>query len=203
MARRRKTMDMTIPGARIRSLRESRAWTQERLAEVASISPRTVQRAEEGAMSPQTMSALAEALDVELDALRRQEPAPSKWPRISPSLGYVDADAAIAFLERAFGFRTKLRVPGPNGTVMHSQLELRDGLVMVKTANAELRSPAEIGGAITQGLLVIVDDVDAHHAHAKAAGARIACEPQDAYGQRMYEALDPEGHHWWFSQMLS
>jgi uncharacterized glyoxalase superfamily protein PhnB len=47
------------------------------------------------------------------------------------------------------------------------------------------------------GLVVHVDDVDAHFAHARA---RIDAEPVDQpYGQREYGARDPEGHRWWFA----
>jgi uncharacterized glyoxalase superfamily protein PhnB len=58
-----------------------------------------------------------------------------------------------------------------------------------------LRPPREIGGAGTQSAFVIVDDVDAHYARAKAAGAEIvtAVEGQ-SYGGRLYSCRDPEGH---------
>jgi uncharacterized glyoxalase superfamily protein PhnB len=46
---------------------------------------------------------------------------------------------------------------------------------------------------------VLVDDVDSHHQHARAAGARIDSEPTDQpYGRREYGARDLEGHRWWF-----
>ena len=66
-----------------------------------------------------------------------------------------------------------------------------------KTANAN-----------TQGLMLYVDDVDAHCAQARAAGATIVDEPsvhdygEDYWADRSYGALDPEGHIWWFSQRL-
>ena len=45
-----------------------------------------------------------------------------------------------------------------------------------------------------------VDDVDAHYARAKRAGATILEEPTDQfYGDRRYRAADPEGHHWCFA----
>ena len=47
---------------------------------------------------------------------------------------------------------------------------------------------------------MLVDDVDAHFAHAKAAGATILSEPTDQdYGQREYGVKDPEGHSWWMA----
>ena len=53
-----------------------------------------------------------------------------------------------------------------------------------------------------------VDDVEAHCAQARAAGARITDEPQvhdygeDYWADRSYGCHDLEGHHWWFTQRL-
>ena len=50
------------------------------------------------------------------------------------------------------------------------------------------------------GLVLFVSDVDAHFAHAQAAGAQIDQEPTDQpYGLREYGVRDPEGHRWWFA----
>jgi uncharacterized glyoxalase superfamily protein PhnB len=54
------------------------------------------------------------------------------------------------------------------------------------------------------GLVILVEDVDAHYAHSKAAGARIDDAPSDQdYGLREYGARDPENHRWWFSTPLA
>ena len=69
-------------------------------------------------------------------------------------------------------------------------------------------SPRSLGGANTQNMMTYVDDVDAHCARARSAGAEIVSEPKDTdYGDdywqdRGYEAVDLEGHHWWFYQRL-
>jgi len=50
---------------------------------------------------------------------------------------------------------------------------------------------------------VYVDDVDAHHAGAKTAGAQIVTELADqTYGDRNYTAKDPEGQLWTFAQRI-
>jgi uncharacterized glyoxalase superfamily protein PhnB len=52
--------------------------------------------------------------------------------------------------------------------------------------------------------MVRIDDVDAHHARAREAGAEILREPADyAYGERQYTAVDPGGHHWTFSETIA
>lgn len=139
------------------------------------------------------------------------EPTAPGWPRISSALFYDDAPAAIDWLCKAFGFSVRLRVEGEDGSIIHSELDYGDGLIMVGSANnpahpemSFCKSPRALGGANTQSLCVIVDDPDAHCRHARACGAVISREPKtDDYGEehgahRTYGATDPEGHHWWF-----
>lgn len=138
---------------------------------------------------------------------------PEGWPRITPAVFYDDAAAAIDWLTRAFGFTVRVRVENDEGRIVHSQLAMNGGLIMVGQAGLTPdrtypRSPQATGGANTQALCVFVDDVDTHCEQAREAGAAIGTEPatQD-YGEgywteRTYEALDPEGHHWWFLQRL-
>ena len=138
---------------------------------------------------------------------------PEGWPRISSSLFYENAAAAIDWLVRAFGFEVQERVEDEQGRIVHSQLVLDGGLIMVgqtglQPDRAYQQSPRGLDGANTQSLAVHVDDADAHCERARAAGAVITMEPatQD-YGEgywvdRSYGARDLEGHHWWFLQRL-
>src|SRR5689334_12966570 len=106
---------------------------------------------------------------------------PKGWPRISSSLYYDNANEAIEWLCKAFGFEVRLKVEADNGTVAHSELTYGpDGLVMVGEVAARSmhpeathrRSPREVGGGNTQNLFMYVDDVEAHLARARAAGAK-------------------------------
>ena len=124
---------------------------------------------------------------------------PENTPRVTPYLYYQDVAAALRFLADAFGFREKLRMPGPDGKIAHAEMTLGDGLVMMGCPGAEYQNPKRLGQT-TQSLYVYVDDVDAHCARAKQAGAKIIDEPEDQfYGDRRYGAEDPEGHHWYFA----
>ena len=61
------------------------------------------------------------------------------------------------------------------------------------------KPPRDVGGVCTQSAYIIVQDVDAHHARAVAAGAKVVMPPEDKdYGGRGYACLDPEGHLWNF-----
>jgi len=119
---------------------------------------------------------------------------------IYPSLTYDDAPAAIEWLGKAFGFERRLVVPGPGGTIMHSELSFGPDVIMVSSAKPEAKrmSPRGLPGR-HQALCVHVDDPDAHFARANDAGAVILQELRnEEYGSRGYMAADPEGHHWYF-----
>lgn len=120
---------------------------------------------------------------------------------IYPSLSYDDAPAAIEWLVRAFAFEKQLVVPGPDGTVLHSELTFGPSVViMVGSSKPDQQrvSPRRLGGS-TQALSLFVDDPDAHCARAKKAGAEILRDLQnEEYGGRGYMAKDPEGHTWYF-----
>ena len=130
-------------------------------------------------------------------------PQDSQRAMIIPSLRYRDAPAAIEFMCETFGFTKRLVIPGPDGTIRHAQLTLGDGMIMLGSAQnrdfgPHVKTPQELG-ANTQSAYVIVPEIDAHYEHAKAAGAEIVLEIQDAsYGGRLYFALDPEGNLWHF-----
>jgi uncharacterized glyoxalase superfamily protein PhnB len=138
------------------------------------------------------------------------KPSPIGWPRISSSLFYEDAHAAIDWLGRAFGLVPRLIVEGDAGEIIHSELTFGEGVVMIGAAGKSpwTRSPRSQAGANTQSLFLYVDDVESHCARARAAGATIATEPRTSdYGDeywsdRSYEAVDCEGHHWWFAERL-
>ena len=98
------------------------------------------------------------------------KPPPKGWPRISSSLYYRDPAKMIDWLCEAFGFEVQLKVIGEGGRIEHSELIYGGGLIMVggERTGAEaarfgvnLRSPQSVDGN-TQGMMVYVDDVDAH-----------------------------------------
>ncbi len=127
---------------------------------------------------------------------------PENMPRITPYLLYQDVESALAWLSSAFGFRERLRFPGPDGKIVHAEMEYADGLIMMGCPGPEYRNPKALG-QVTQHNYIYVDDVDQHHAHAKAAGATIIEAPEDQfYGDRRYGAEDPEGHQWHFAQHI-
>ena len=117
---------------------------------------------------------------------------------IHPCLTYADANAAMDWLCRAFGFTKRLVVPGPDGTVQHSELSLGTGVVMVSSSRPGRHPPGKAGG-YTATLSVYVPDPDQHFAQAVASGATVTQPLRDEeYGARGYGVTDLEGHNWYF-----
>jgi len=116
---------------------------------------------------------------------------------ILPHVTYQNLDQAIAWLNRVFSFEEHYRYGNP---LSGAQLRLGEAWVMVNAAKPGFSSPAQAGCA-TQSLTIFVQDVDGHHARAKAAGAKILEAPHETiYGEYQCAAEDLEGHHWLFSR---
>jgi uncharacterized glyoxalase superfamily protein PhnB len=130
-----------------------------------------------------------------------EEDGMSDHPNIFPSISYLDANAAIDWLGRAFGFDQHAVYRDESGVVQHAQLQLGAGMIML----GQVREGDWRGGAkpdpskAAHGIYVVVEDADAHHDRAKAAGAEIVREPTDEdYGGRDYSVRDLEGNMWSF-----
>ncbi len=125
---------------------------------------------------------------------------PEGTQRVIPMLSYADAPAALEFLCKAFGFEERFRVARPDGGIMHAEVGFQDNVVMLATASKQMGQASPEDLPLRHGLIVCyVDDVDAHYARAKSAGAKLLSEPTDQfYGDRTYRAVDPEGHEWFF-----
>jgi uncharacterized glyoxalase superfamily protein PhnB len=127
---------------------------------------------------------------------------PSELSKVIPCLFYDDATAALAWLEKAFGFETRLCITDDKGGVSHAEMSHGDGRIIVGPTGWTdwAKSPKDFGGANTAAVHIGVDDVDVHCVAARAAGAVITMEPADQfYGDRSYRARDLEGHNWTFS----
>ena len=130
---------------------------------------------------------------------------PEGMPRVTPYLYYDDLRAALDWLGNAFGLTTRMSVPDPAGKLMHAEMTVADGVVMMGQTGMDgaCVSPRSLNDANTQSLYIYVDDVDRHCATARAAGARIVREPEDQFwGDRLYTARDLEGHSWSFAQAV-
>ncbi len=139
-------------------------------------------------------------------------PPAATLPDVIPMLSYEDGAAAMDWLIEAFGFAEEARWLGDDGTLLHGELTTGSGHIMLAAPTPdyqspkrlrELYAPARLWSSmpwIINGVLVYVDDLDAHFAGAKAAGATILSEIEDDEVGRRYRAEDPEGQRWMFMQ---
>jgi uncharacterized glyoxalase superfamily protein PhnB len=109
---------------------------------------------------------------------------------VIPVLRYPDPSAAAEWLARAFGFTVRLRIA-------NHRIQMRAGEGCFTIAEGDI---VPNRSATVQ---VRIEDVQAHCARARAAGAKILTEPTDhVYGERQYNAEDFYGHLWDFTETL-
>ena len=127
---------------------------------------------------------------------------PLRSARIIPFLYVDDVAAYLEFLAKAFGFETRLHHVDPDDPEHeHAETMLGDEMVMISRARPKFGSASPRALPARHGSnYVYVPDVDAHFRRARASGATIETEPEDKpWGDRMYTALDREGHQWFFA----
>ena len=137
---------------------------------------------------------------------------PDDYPPVIPMIAYADGAAALEWLAKAFAFQERARMLDDTGRLTHGEMQAGDGVIMLATPSPHYEGPARHREHcdparkwsevpyIIDGVLVYVDDIEAHCARARAAGARILSEPQtDEFGAR-YRAEDIEGHRWMFME---
>jgi PhnB protein len=126
---------------------------------------------------------------------------PDGYHSIQPYLYIRGAAQALEFYKHAFGARTIVNMPGPDGRVAHAEMQFGDSVVMLADESPErgVYSPQHYGGA-PFSLAFYVEDCDAIYQQAIAAGARSVREPADQfYGDRSAGLEDPFGVQWYLA----
>jgi uncharacterized glyoxalase superfamily protein PhnB len=118
---------------------------------------------------------------------------------VIPVLTYPDVPAAVGWLVSAFGAVEHVRI----GEGHRAQMSIGAGAFVVAEPVPARRPPIS-GEPVSVSIMVRVEDVRAHCARARAAGAAIVDEPADhLYGERQYSAEDLAGHHWTFTESIA
>jgi uncharacterized glyoxalase superfamily protein PhnB len=134
--------------------------------------------------------------------------------RIYPMVAYEDTAAAIDWLAAAFGFVERgKRYVMDDGTIGHAEMDVGGGaVVMLATPTRAYQGPKRHREScaeaarwldnpwVVDGLLVLVDDIGAHHRQAVAAGATVLRPLEQGPDGPLYTAEDIEGHRWMFQQ---
>jgi uncharacterized glyoxalase superfamily protein PhnB len=127
---------------------------------------------------------------------------PEARSTVIPGHRYRNAPAAIDWLCQVFGFTRHAVYEGDNGTILHAELTLGNGMIMLGSGKDDdfgrgFKPPQDLDGIETRSVYIVVPDADAAHARAVAAGATIIRQLQDTpYGSREFAVKDPEGHSW-------
>jgi PhnB protein len=125
-------------------------------------------------------------------------PVPENYPQVIPYLVLEGAEEAIAFYATVFGAFERVRLPMPDGTVAHCELQLGNSVVMLSDPfpGTEARTPKQLGGTPVM-LSVYVEDVDEVFDRALQEGATAIRPVEDQfYGDRSGQFEDPFGHRW-------
>jgi PhnB protein len=124
------------------------------------------------------------------------KPIPDGYHAVTPYLICRGAQRAIEFYTRAFGATELYRMPGPDGKIMHAELQVGDSRVMLADETSEFRSPQSVGGT-SVSMMLYVNDVDATFRKAIEAGAKALRDVKNQfYGDRSGTLTDPFGHVW-------
>jgi PhnB protein len=123
---------------------------------------------------------------------------PKGYHTATPYLVIQGAAAAIDFYKKVFSATELMRMPGPNGTVMHAEIKIGDSIIMLADEFPDMgfQGPRALGGSPV-GICLYFPDVDARHALALKNGAVEKRPLQNQfYGDRSATIIDPFGHVW-------
>jgi|SRR6185503_2507847 PhnB protein len=128
----------------------------------------------------------------------KAKPIPDGYYTVTPYLITKGAGNALDFYKKAFGATELMRMPTPDGKVMHAEIQIGNSRIMLADECPEMdaRSPQALGGSPVT-LLLYVEDVDSFYKKAISAGGKEVRPVKDQfYGDRSGSLTDPFGHTW-------
>lgn len=126
------------------------------------------------------------------------KPIPEGMHSLTPHLICAGAAEAIKFYTEAFGAVEQVRLPGPEGKLMHASLKIGDSTLMLadEVAGCAMMGPRSLKGSPVT-IHLYVPNVDAVVEQAVTAGARVTMPATDMFwGDRYAQLEDPFGHRW-------
>jgi PhnB protein len=131
---------------------------------------------------------------------KARSPIPEGFHTVTPQLVFDDAAEAIDWYKKALGAVEKTRAVGPDGKIMHAELQIGDSRIMLNDAMGGGKSAQGFGGSPIS-LWVYVQDCDALFNRAVAAGAKVPPGPMGQlmdqfWGDRTGMFKDPFGYQW-------
>jgi PhnB protein len=129
-----------------------------------------------------------------------KSPIPDGFHTVTPQIVFDNAAQAIDWYKQAFGAEEKSRAVGPDGKIMHAELQIGNSRIMLNDAMGGGKSAKAFGGTPIS-LWVYVQDCDALFKRAVGAGAKVAPGPMGQladqfWGDRAGTLTDPYGYQW-------
>jgi uncharacterized glyoxalase superfamily protein PhnB len=131
-------------------------------------------------------------------AKKKIKPIPEGMRTVTPHLVCAGAADAIKFYKKAFNAVEVMRLPGPDGKIMHAQIKIGDSTVMLVDEFPQMGAlgPKSLKGSPVT-IHLFVEDVDAFAKRAVRAGAKMTMPISDMFwGDRYGQLEDPFGHRW-------
>jgi PhnB protein len=124
------------------------------------------------------------------------DPIPPGHSTLTPNIVVEGGQEALDFYTRAFGGTVVLRLD-MGDKLMHGEVQIGDSVLSVSDPFPDHGFVAPDGDATSQSLSIWVEDCDAVHARAVAAGATELSAPADQFhGDRVGTLRCPYGHRW-------
>ena len=129
-----------------------------------------------------------------------KSPIPEGFHSVTPHLIFDDAAKAIDWYKKALGAEEKSRALGPDGKIMHAELQIGNSRFMLNDVMGEGNSPKMLGGSPIS-LWIYGPDCDALFTRAVNAGAHVPPGPMGQmadqfWGDRCGSLVDPFGYQW-------
>ncbi len=135
----------------------------------------------------------------EVEMAKAKKAVPDGYQTVTPSLTLDNAAQAIDWYKRALGAEETERMTGPDGKIMHAELQLGSSRLMVNDAMMGYKGALAMGGS-PASFYVYVEDCDSVFNRAVGAGATVlpgmGALADQFWGDRSGSFTDPFGYRW-------
>ncbi len=126
---------------------------------------------------------------------------PEGYHSISPSLTCKNAASAIDFYKSVFGATEIMRMPGPEGKIMHAELKIGDSIIFINDEFPGMAAAPAPGVTPSTYLFLYTEDVDSVYNRAVSMGSKVTMPLDNMFwGDRYGKVMDPFGHQWGVAQ---
>ncbi len=124
---------------------------------------------------------------------------PEGFHTVTPQLTLDNAAEAIEWYKKALGAEEKGRAVGPDGKILHAELQIGDSRIMLNDAMMGGKGPKALGGS-PMALWIYVENCDTLFNRAIAAGGQVfgqmGAMADQFWGDRCGTFNDPHGYRW-------